>query len=178
MNTTTEKTRYVTADIRHKGPKTTDPNDAMPSTNSQRQANWRKRQRDEKTRLERDLESARAEGRRLAREQNRETTEQLAAANKKLAELAQQKDDAEAALHSLQRTNQRLNAQIRQLKKQVAGRATNGDNHLDEEVWETLLSFDQKQLRQWAMAGRRFAQKDDDSPVNTAMRWVTENRLD
>ena len=150
----------------------------MPSSNSERQAKWRQRRRDEKDQLEKELKTARTERDRLARQQNRATEAELAAANKRLAEMQREKARTEKAMLDLQQRNLQLNAHIEELYEELATSGATGENTLDAMTWQTLLSFDEKQLRQWVMAGRRFAQKNDESPIQTAIRWVIENRLD
>lgn len=142
----------------------------MPSSNKERQARWRQRQREEKGKLEKELENAKAESRRIAREKTGE-------AERKLAEALRRQAEAEAAVEQLQETNRALRTQIRSLRAKAARNTGNDENHLDEDTWETLMSFDEKQLRQWVLAGRRFSQKEEDAPIETAIRWVTENRL-
>ena len=44
--------------------------------------------------------------------------------------------------------------------------------------WERLVNMDDQQLRQWVMAGRTMARRKHESPVDNAIRWVEDNRVD
>ena len=43
--------------------------------------------------------------------------------------------------------------------------------------WNTLATFDGIQLRQFVLAGRRFADNGEPDPTGKAIRWVQGNRV-
>ena len=145
--------------------------------NSNSQATWRKRQREEKGRLTKKLLEKQNQLSELQKPSAQSTEQELAAANRTLAKAVRERDEAKAALQAAERLNQTLHAQIRALREQLTRAGDTDENHLDEEIWRTLAGFDEKQLRQWVLAGGRFAEKKHDSPVDNAVRWAIENRL-
>ena len=56
--------------------------------------------------------------------------------------------------------------------------SSNGGGAVTPQQWEHLAKMDDRQLRQWVMAGRTMARSGRDSPVDNAIRWVEENRVE
>ena len=78
-------------------------------------------------------------------------------------------------LNNVVSDNRDLLTEVVNLKTQLARRDDGGTVAPDQ--WERLANMDDKQLRQWVVAGRALARKGHGSPVENAIRWVEENRL-
>ena len=84
-------------------------------------------------------------------------------------------DELNYRLNSVLRDKRNLLNEDVNLKTQLARRDDDGTFTPDQ--WKRLANMDDKQLRQWVMAGRALARKGENSPVENAMRWVEENQI-
>ena len=143
----------------------------MPASNRERQAAWRKRQQDEKKDVQKRLKETEAERDRLRAQKDGET------ARLRLAEMRRQRDEAREEAEELLGLNSALEREVKSLRSRLARAGDPDQDQLSRQTWDALASFDEKQLRQWVLAGQRFTEKNHDSPVENAVRWVIENRL-
>ena len=104
-------------------------------------------------------------------EQKQEAKLELNRAKGEAEELRSRLFDKEIDLDNIRKHNKGLHTRIKNLGLQNAGEG------IEPADWDALNAFDDQQLRQWVMVGRRRSAKGDEQAASEAIRWVTGNRV-
>ena len=87
-------------------------------------------------------------------------------------------DEFRDELFTARSRNVELEIELNKLHIELRKRGSNGGGAVTPDQWERLSNMDNQQLRQWVMSGRTMARSGRDSPVDNAIRWVEENRVE